>query len=61
MSTVEKGASSTATSLEVKWTPLITADETGNSQILSYNLWWDANSGTANINLFEDLTVNTVI
>jgi hypothetical protein len=36
-------------------------DETGNSQILAYNLWWDANSGITNIDLFEDLSSSTIV
>lgn len=44
---------STATSLHVIWTGLSTMEEIGNSEILSYELTWDANSGTTNIKLFE--------
>ena len=35
---------STEDTIEVQWIALIGA-ETGNSEILSYNLWWDNGSG----------------
>jgi hypothetical protein len=61
MLSVEKYPILTATSIKVLWTALISSEETGNSEILSYNLWWDANSGTTNINLYEDYTSNTIV
>jgi hypothetical protein len=36
-----------------------TLTETGNSPILTYNVWWDAGTGTININLFESPTALT--
>lgn len=45
---------STATSLQVMWLPLTGFEETGNSAILGYELYWDANTGTTNIKLAED-------
>jgi len=47
---------STATSLNITWIPLLTSAETGNSAILTYNVWWDAGTGSININLFESPT-----
>jgi hypothetical protein len=32
---------------------LLSQSETGGSSILTYNVWWDAGTGTININLFE--------
>jgi hypothetical protein len=61
MVSVEKDPILTATSIKVLWTTLISNQETGNSQILSYNLWWDANSGTTNINLYEDFTSTIIV
>jgi hypothetical protein len=45
----------------VKWTGL-TGLSTGNSAILSYNLYWDNGSGTTNVQLTDSLiTSYTVI
>ena len=47
MSKVQLGLTgSTATSLNITWTPLVSPAETGNSPILTYNVWWDAGTGT---------------
>ncbi len=32
---------------------MLSQSETGGSSILTYNVWWDAGTGTININLFE--------
>lgn len=56
-----KGAESTATSLQILWLPLVSQTETGNSQILAYELRWDANSGTTNIRLYEGLTLDYTV
>lgn len=61
MGVVSKGLTlSTATSLELLWSGLLGYTETGNSDILAYNVWWDANSGTTNINLYEGFTLTTM-
>ena len=38
--------------LEILWTEL-TGSQTGNSDILGYQLYWDAQTGTADIPLIE--------
>lgn len=43
------------------WAPLLGYEETGNSETLAFNLWWDANTGSANIDLFEGLTSSTIV
>lgn len=53
MQSVTKGSESTASSLQINWVGLYTPEETGNSEILGFQLFWDANSGSANIKLFE--------
>ena len=50
---------STATSLNITWSPLETPTDTGNSPIETYNVWWDAGTGTININLYENSTALT--
>jgi hypothetical protein len=42
-----RGSSTITTSIQVSWTAL-TAPSNGNSDILSYQLVWDAGSGTTN-------------
>ena len=61
MSTVVKDVTSTATSLVLKWSSLIYDTETGNSEILAYNVWWDSKSGTVNIDLFEGLALTHIV
>lgn len=47
---------STDISIQVEWQALID-DQTGNSDILSYNLYWDDGLGTTNIELIDDLVL----
>ena len=61
MSPVVKDEASTATSLVLNWSSLISDTETGNSEILAYNVWWDSNTGTVNIDLFEGLTLTYTV
>ena len=61
ISPVVKDEASTATSLVLNWSSLVTDTETGNSEILAYNVWWDSNSGTVNIDLFEGLTLTYTV
>ena len=57
MSVVTKGVESTATSLKLNWTPLTSSADIGNSAILAYEVFWDANSDTVNLLLHDDSTV----
>ena len=50
MTTLAKGADTNKVSIYVEWTALSSPD-TGNSDILSYNLVWDAGSTTTNVDL----------
>lgn len=54
-----KGAS-TDTEITVSWTAL-TAPATGNSDILSYNLFWDNGSGTVDIELTDSLVTSYTV
>ena len=56
-----KGSNSTSTSIQVYWIALTSHLDTGNTEILDYDLWWDANSAITNIKLFEDLTLNYTV
>jgi hypothetical protein len=42
-----RGSGTTTTKLVIQWTALVYPDN-GNSDILSYNLVWDAGTGTTN-------------
>jgi len=53
-SVIKNEIASTATSLQVMWLPLTEFEETGNSDIIGYELFWDASTGTTNIKLVED-------
>jgi Fibronectin type III domain len=44
----------TITEITLAWSAL-TDISTGNSEILAYSLYWDENSGLANIRLIKDL------
>jgi len=43
------------------WSSLASGIETGSSPILAYNLWWDSNSGTVNIDLYESLATSYTV
>ena len=47
--------------IEVKWEAQTTAEETGNSEILSYQLVWDNASGTINIIVSDTNSLNRLI
>ena len=47
--------------IEVQWLALTTAEETGNTAIVSYQLLWDNNSGTADIVLHESDTLSFLV
>ena len=48
MTSPQLGTEVTETQLEILWTELTGAD-TGNSEILGYQLYWDAQTGTSDI------------
>jgi hypothetical protein len=54
------GLATTDTQIEVDWTAL-TSTTTGNSPILSYNLYWDNGSGTTNLQLIDLLQTSYVV
>ena len=47
--------------IEVQWLALTTAEETGNTAIVSYQLLWDNNSGTSDIVLHESDTLSFLV
>lgn len=55
MNPIQKGALSTENSLEIFWVGLTETADIGNSAILSYEVYWDANSGNLNLLLHDDL------
>ena len=50
-------SSRTKTSITIGWTAL-TGTSSGNSDILSYNLYWDNGSGTTTIQLTDSLVTS---
>ena len=46
------GASTTDVQIEVDWSPLA-GNASGNSPILSYNLFWDDGTGTTSLQLVD--------
>lgn len=61
MTVITMGSLSTATSLQLQFSQLISYNETGNSEILGYNIWWDANTGVTNISLTETIMTNYTV
>jgi hypothetical protein len=53
MTSVSKDISSTETTLTIVWSALSGNLNTGNSAILAYEVYWDANTGIANILLHD--------
>lgn len=49
---IVKGSLSSAISLELTWQAMTTLEETGNSEVMCYEIYWDANSGLTNIQLY---------
>jgi hypothetical protein len=47
---------STDTTIQVEWLPLVTGSGIGNSEIFSYNLYWDNGTGSTSIELVDELT-----
>jgi hypothetical protein len=45
MATPTRGSATSASQIQILWTALTTAAETGSSTILSYNLYWDNGLG----------------
>lgn len=50
-----------STSLVINWESLATISETGHTDILLYNLWWDVSLGSVNVNLYEGLTTSYTV
>jgi hypothetical protein len=50
-----------STSLVINWESLVTISETGHTDILLYNLWWDVSLGSVNVNLYEGLTTSYTV
>jgi hypothetical protein len=55
-----KGELTTDLQIHVKWTGL-TGTSSGNSDILSYNLYWDNGSGTTNLQLTDSLVTSYTV
>lgn len=60
MQSVFLGTNNNETQLDLKWTAL-SGTETGNSAILAYELYWDSNTGNANILLRQGLVTNHLL
>jgi len=59
MSAIEEGSETTATQLQVEWTPTPNGVFSGYSEILSYRLWYDDGTGDdPNIVLKDDIYSN---
>eukprot|EP00347_Sterkiella_histriomuscorum_P011727 403371340 len=59
ISTIEEGSETTATQLQVEWTPTPNGVFSGYSEILSYRLWYDDGTGDdPNIVLKDDIYSN---
>jgi hypothetical protein len=61
MPTIVLGAGSNATALNLTWSELTTSSDTGNSQILAYEVYWDVGSGTPNVILIKQLTPSYLV
>lgn len=55
MQSPQLGTNVNENQLEILWTSL-TGVDTGNSDILGYQLYWDAQTGVANVLLVETLS-----
>ena len=55
-----KGSQTTDLQIQVSWAP-ITGSLTGNSNILSYNLYWDNGSGNINLMLTDSLVTSFIV
>lgn len=60
MAPVFLGSNNNETQLELKWTQL-SGSQTGNSAITTYELYWDSNTGTANILLKSGLQLSLLL
>lgn len=49
MQPVSRGSLTTESLIQVDWQALSLSDDIGDSEIISYQLVWDSNTGTANI------------
>jgi hypothetical protein len=58
---VTKDASSTETTLTIIWSVLSGSLNTGNSAILAYEVYWDANTGITNILLLDANTLTHLV
>jgi hypothetical protein len=62
MLTVSKDESlSTESTLTINWPALESSLDTGNSEILSYEVYWDANTATTNILLHDDILLTHLV
>jgi titin len=59
MAAVSLGSDNSETQLDLQWTELTGAD-TGNSEILGYQVYWDAGSSVADIELLETTALSYV-
>lgn len=57
MTQVTKDPTSTETTLTIVWSGLTSGLDTGNSDILAYEVYWDANTGAINILLHDEITL----
>lgn len=57
MNQIQKGPASTENSLDLFWVGLTETADIGNSAILSYEVYWDANSGNLNLLLHDSLVL----
>jgi hypothetical protein len=62
MATPTRGSATSASQIQILWTALTTATETGSSTILSYNLYWDNGlGGDPTIQVTDSLVTSFII
>ena len=49
MATPNLGSDITETQLQIEWTAMTEPEETGNSDIIAYELYWDAQTGITDV------------
>ncbi|CDW74138.1 pa14 multi-domain protein [Stylonychia lemnae] len=56
-----RGSSTTDYQIQAQWNPLTADEDIGYSPILSYNLYWDNGSGTADLQVTDSLVLNYIV
>ena len=61
MQAVSRGSLTNEIQIQVDLTAMTTHEETGNSAITGYQLWWDNQSGIVDIIAVEDMSLTHVL